>query len=73
MSAVIVILVVRRAGAYTSRPDTQDTIMRKRYKLKRRSCALCKPYKRGWESRWKAKDRQLLEVAEREMRITAGP
>jgi len=43
--------------------------MRKRYKLKRRSCALCKPHKRGWDQRWKAREGELLKTAEREMRI----
>jgi hypothetical protein len=42
--------------------------VRKRFKLKLRSCALCKPHKRGWEHRWKAKELQLAELAEREMR-----
>lgn len=41
--------------------------MRKRYKQKRRSCALCKPQKRGWENRWKPKERQLLDSAETEV------
>ena len=26
--------------------------MRKTFKLKKRSCALCKPHKMGWASRW---------------------
>jgi len=26
--------------------------MRKQLKIKRRSCALCKPHKMGWERRW---------------------
>jgi hypothetical protein len=30
--------------------------MRKQYKHKRRSCALCKPHKMGWTKRWKAKE-----------------
>jgi hypothetical protein len=42
--------------------------MRKRYKIKARSCALCKPHKRGWERRWSVKDQQLIEGAERDMR-----
>ena len=45
--------------------------MRKRYKIKARSCALCKPHKRGWERRWSAKDQQLIEGAERDMRAAA--
>lgn len=46
--------------------------MRKRYKLKRRSCALCKPHKRGWDHRWKAKEQQRLETAEREIRVSVA-
>jgi hypothetical protein len=42
--------------------------MRKRYKIKARSCALCKPHKRGWEGRWNAKEQQLIDGAERDMR-----
>ena len=30
--------------------------MRKRLKHKKRSCALCKPNKMGWDNRWKAKE-----------------
>jgi hypothetical protein len=30
--------------------------MRKNYKRKRRSCALCKPHKVGWDKRWKPKE-----------------
>jgi len=41
--------------------------MRKRYKDKDRSCGLCKPYKRGWDQRWKPKDAQAREEAEREI------
>ena len=33
--------------------------MRKNYKRKRRSCALCKPRKVGWASRWTAKEAAL--------------
>jgi hypothetical protein len=43
--------------------------MRKRYKSKLQSCGLCKPHKRGWEHRWKGKDMQLVEDAEREMHL----
>jgi len=39
--------------------------MRKRLKNKKRSCALCKPYKRAWESRWKAKEEDQLKRFER--------
>lgn len=44
--------------------------MRKRFKLKSRSCGLCKPHKRGWDHRWKAKELQLVEIGEREMRVS---
>jgi len=30
--------------------------MRKRFKHKKRSCALCKPNKIGWSSRWNIKE-----------------
>jgi len=30
--------------------------MRKNYKKKRRSCALCKPHKVGWDKRWTPKE-----------------
>jgi len=42
--------------------------MRKRYKLKKRSCPLCKPNKMGWDSRWKNRERDALARAEKEMR-----
>ena len=29
--------------------------MRKVFKLKKRSCALCKPHKMGWAKRWTEK------------------
>lgn len=54
---------------YFATRQRPETVMRKRYKLKRRSCALCKPHKRGWDQRWTAKEGQRLENAEREMRI----
>ncbi|MDP2967336.1 MAG: hypothetical protein Q8N87_02930 [bacterium] len=38
--------------------------MRKRFKNKKRSCALCKPHKMGWVSRWKAKE--FTEIQELE-------
>lgn len=38
--------------------------MRKRYKVKKKSCALCKPFKQGWEKRWKAKDEAKLKEFE---------
>lgn len=39
--------------------------MRKRYKVKKRSCALCKPNKVGWASRWKIKDFALIKEFEK--------
>ena len=41
--------------------------MRKQSRTKKRSCALCKPHKMGWANRWKAKDRERLERAEKEI------
>ena len=35
--------------------------MRKQLKNKKRSCALCKPYKRKWTNRWKNKDKLELK------------
>ena len=34
--------------------------MRKKFHIKRRSCGLCKPHKKGWENRWTASEHQLL-------------
>jgi hypothetical protein len=34
--------------------------MRKQLKRKKRSCALCKPHKVGWEKRWKPRDAAKL-------------
>jgi hypothetical protein len=41
--------------------------MRKRYRDKTRSCALCKPQKRGWAHRWSAREMALFESSEREI------
>jgi len=41
--------------------------MRKRYKNKQRSCAMCKPHKMQWDKRWKAKE--LSEIAQTEKEI----
>jgi hypothetical protein len=38
--------------------------MRKRYKLKKRSCALCKPWKMHWQNRWKPKEFARLQAFE---------
>lgn len=42
--------------------------MRKRLKRKLRSCPMCKPNKTGGACRWKERERDALERAEREMR-----
>lgn len=44
--------------------------MRKQFKNKARSCALCKPRKRGWDHRWKPRERQALRDADREIRAS---
>lgn len=36
--------------------------MRKQYKNKKRSCALCKPWKRNWEKRWKINDKTNIKI-----------
>jgi hypothetical protein len=41
--------------------------MRKHLKRKRRSCALCKPYKMGGEVRWKPKELAAMKVAAKEI------
>lgn len=41
--------------------------MRKRYKNKRESCALCKPHKRGWALRWRPRELAEIARAEREL------
>ena len=42
--------------------------MRKRMKVKRRSCKLCKPFKMGWANRWKNKELKKMEIDEKEIR-----
>jgi len=42
--------------------------MRKRLKNKKRSCGLCKPFKRGRCNRWKDKDHFLLKLADTEIK-----
>jgi hypothetical protein len=39
--------------------------MRKRYRVKRRACALCKPDKRGGAPRWDDRQLMLLRAWER--------
>jgi hypothetical protein len=41
--------------------------MRKRHRDKDRSCALCKPQKRGWSPRWSAREIALLRASESEI------
>lgn len=40
--------------------------MRKRTKRKKKSCAMCKRHKMGWDNRWKPKQFLLLREFERE-------
>lgn len=48
--------------------------MRKQFKIKHRSCGLCKPHKRGLAHRWTPHDQQAMREAEREMAAAdAGP
>lgn len=35
--------------------------MRKNYKVKKKSCALCKPFKMGWMKRWKYKEAEEIK------------
>jgi hypothetical protein len=42
--------------------------MRKQYKIKKRSCGLCKPHKQGWDNRWKAKDKAVMHRTEQEIK-----
>ena len=39
--------------------------MRKRYKNKKSSCALCKPHKRGWEKRYDERHLEKLKDSEK--------
>jgi hypothetical protein len=41
---------------------------RKQYKIKRHSCALCKPHKMGWAPRFSDRQRMLMSVHSAEMR-----
>ena len=41
--------------------------MRKAYKNKRRSCALCKPYKHHAAKRWKPRDMDIIRRAEKQI------
>jgi hypothetical protein len=46
--------------------------MRKRYRIKRRSCGLCKPHKRGLANRWKPRDLARLRAAEADVSAQGG-
>jgi hypothetical protein len=41
--------------------------MRKSYKNKQRSCALCKPHKRKRANRWTPKDADFIRRSERQI------
>lgn len=38
------------------------------YRQKRRSCAMCKPNKVGWEPMWRAQDFDKIKRMEKELR-----
>ena len=40
--------------------------MRKMFKLKKHSCALCKPHKTGRQNRWKSKEFSKMKIFEKE-------
>ena len=42
--------------------------MRKQFKQKLKSCALCKPHKMHWANRWKTKDRAKMKVMDKEIK-----
>lgn len=46
--------------------------MRKRLKLKKRSCPMCKPQKMRGENRWKVRERDALARAEKEIKERRG-
>jgi len=39
--------------------------VRKRFKVKRHSCPICKPHKMRWAKRWKRKELSGLEESEK--------
>lgn len=43
--------------------------MRKQYKTKLASCAMCKPHKMGWAIRWKPKEVQAMKIAEKDIQL----
>ncbi len=42
--------------------------MRKQYKLKKRSCAMRKPHKMGWENRWSFRDKVRNIATQQELK-----
>jgi hypothetical protein len=44
--------------------------MRKQYRIKRRSCAMCKPNKMGWANRFTSKEQGLQKVHDKEIKDT---
>ena len=46
--------------------------MRKQYKKKKRSCAMCKPWKMAKENRWTKKDRRFTQMEETLLRRIFG-
>jgi len=46
--------------------------MRKRFKIKKKSCPICKPSKAGWSNRWKKKELVKLEDFEKEKKSIIG-
>lgn len=40
--------------------------MRKMLKIKKHSCALCKPHKTGHQNRWKSKELAQMKIFEKE-------
>ena len=49
-------------------PSPAPEIMRKRLKKKLCACAMCKPFKRGKANRWKHRELDGLERAEKDCR-----
>ena len=41
--------------------------MRKQYKQKLKSCAMCKPHKMRWANRWKGKELALYKEHQKEI------
>jgi hypothetical protein len=46
--------------------------MRKRFKIKKRSCPLCKPQKMGWANRWDNKEFAKIKEFEKLKQGFAG-